>query len=469
MAMKVRRVYGPTFEEMLHPERIPGETRAQALEGMVDLLDPVNLFNITWKDAGGRVRYVVLDKALTGVEANIVLLYGAEFPTGSHKVGAAYAVAMEGQLAGDTEPEKDTLVWPSTGNYGIGGAWVGPRLGYKSVVILPERVSRERFERIASYGARYIKTPGRESSVKEVFDACSELAKTDPDFRVLNQFQAFPNYRFHYAVTGGSIIEAVRELAVGGGGAAGIGNGRVAAFVSAMGSGGTIAAGDKLKQVFGECRVVGLEPIQCPTLFLNGHGDHDIQGIGDKHVTWIHNTLNTDLLMCLDDVSCKQGLQLLTDPAGQEYLASAAGVAAASLGSLAGVIGISAVCNILGAIKTAKFYGFGPDDNVVTIATDSFDRYGSVVAGVAERWGKLDRARAAAYFARIFEGAGLDWIQEGDRLNRMRWHNLKYFWWVEQHGKTKAELDAMLSPDFWAAEQAKVAEFDRRLKEARGF
>ena len=469
--MKARRVYGPTFEEMLHPERIPSETRARALEGRADPLDPVNLFNITWKDAGGRVRYVVLDKALTGVDANIVLLYGAEFPSGSHKVGAAYAVAMDGQLAGDTEPGEHTLVWPSTGNYGIGGAWVGPRLGYKSVVILPARVSRERFERIASYGARYIKTSGSESSVKEVFDACSELVKTDPAFRVLNQFQAFPNYRFHYAVTGGTIIEAVQELAAGGGGdgADGIGNGRVAAFVSAMGSGGTIAAGDKLKQVFGECRIVGLEPIQCPTLFMNGHGDHDIQGIGDKHVTWIHNTLNTDLLMCLDDVSCKQGLQLLTDPAGQEYLASEAGVAAASLGRLAGIIGISAVCNILGAIKTAKFYGFGADDNVVTIATDSFDRYGSVVAGVAEQWGKLDRVRAAAYFARIFEGAGLDWIQEGDRLNRMRWHNLKYFWWVEQHGKTKAELDAMLSPDFWTAEQARVAEFDQRLKEARGF
>jgi len=452
--------FGPTFGEMLAPETIPAGIRGQALAALEnDPLDPINLFNITWKDPSGRVRFVLLDKALTGVEANIILMYGAAFPTGSHKVGAAYAVSMERQLAGDIAPGRHTLVWPSTGNYGIGGAWVGPRLGYTSVVILPHSVSRERFEIISSYGARYVKTPGRESSVKELFSVCEELSRTDPGLRVLNQFQAMANYRFHYAVTGPSAMEAVDS----------VGNGRVAAYVSAMGSGGTIAAGDRLKQAFTECRIVGLEPIQCPTLYANGHGDHDIQGTGDKHVTWIHNVMNMDALMCVDDLECKKGLQLLTDPAGRDYLSAVEGVDGGQLAELAGILGISGVCNILGAIKTAKFYGLGPQDNVVTIATDSFDRYGSVMTAMAEGYGPITRERAAVYFAGVFPGAKLDWIQEGDRGNRLRWHNLKYSWWVEQHGRTVAELDALRSQDFWAGEQAQAAEFDTRLREARGY
>ncbi len=467
-------VFGPTFEEMLHPDRLPEDIRSRAPKALKnDPLDPINLFNITWKDAAGRVRYLILDKALTGVEANIILLCGAEFPTGSHKVGAAYSVIMERQLAGDVKPGANTLVFPSTGNYGIGGAWVGPRMGYRSVVILPERMSRERFERIASYGARYIKTPGRESNIKEIFDACRELSKTEPESRVLNQFEAMANYRFHFHVTGNSVLEVVAGLAGGAAGAPGargpIGNGRVAAFVSAMGSGGTIAAGDRLKQAFPDCRIVGLEPIQCPTLYCNGHGDHAIQGIGDKHVTWIHNVTNMDAVMCIDDQECLKGLHLLTDSAGMDYLAGEAGVDGGFVSRLSGQLGVSGVCNILGAIKAARFYELGPRDNVVTIATDSFDRYGSVVAEVARRYGVMDHDRAAAYFAGVFRGVKLDWIQEGDRLNRMRWHNLKYYSWVEQLGKTVGELDAMVSQDFWAGEQAKVADFDRGLRAARGF
>lgn len=447
------------MEEMLHPERVPAEARARAREAAKDPLDPGNLFNISWKDAGGRVRYVVLDPALTGVDATIIVLLGAGFPSGSHKVGAAYSVAMERQLAGDISPGEVTLIWPSTGNYGIGGAWVGPRLGYSSVVILPEAVSRERFERITSYGARYIKTPGCESSVKEIFDACRRLQETDPSHHVLNQFDAMANYRFHYYVTGNSVLEAARDE----------GDGRVAAFVSGMGSAGTIAAGDRLKQAFPACRVVGLEPVQCPTLFENGFGDHDIQGIGDKHVIWIHNVMNMDLLVCVDDMACKKGLRLLTDPAGRDYLDREAGVDGGLLERLSPCLGISGVANILGAIKTAKFYGFGAGDNIVTVATDGFDRYGSVMEKLSAACGPLDARGAAACLEAVFHGVRLDWVQEGDRLNRARWHNLKYFTWVEQRGKSVETLNAMRSQEWWMAEQAKVAEFDRNLAAARGF
>jgi len=457
-------VYGPTFEEMLHPDRIPGDIRRRALAALREApLDPINLFNITWKDPENRVRYIVLEKALTGVDANIVVLYGKEFPTGSHKVGPTYSVAMEKQLHGEIKPGVHTLVWPSTGNYGIGGAWVGPRLGYRSVVVLPELMSQERFDRIKSYGATYIATPGCESNVKEIYDACKELAKKE-EVRVLNQFEAMANYRFHYYVTGNSADEAVREMR-----ARGIGNGRTAAFVSAMGSAGTIAAGDLLKQRYPECRIVGLEPIQCPTLFMNGYGGHDIQGIGDKHVTWIHNVLNMDALMCIDDIESKKGLQLLSEPAGQEYLVNEVGVSPELAAKLATHFGISGVANVLGAIKTAKFYGFGPNDNIVTIATDSLDRYPSVMAEMARTHGPINRERAAAYMESIFHGAKLDWIQEGDRLNRQRWFNLKYYTWVEQQGKTIPELNAQRDPAWWREHQEKVAEFDRLLRAARGF
>ncbi|MBC7339604.1 MAG: pyridoxal-phosphate dependent enzyme [Firmicutes bacterium] len=451
---------------MLHPDRIPGEIRERARRAREqDPLDPVNLFNITWKDPEGRVRYLVLDRALTGVDANIVVLYARDFPTGSHKVGATYSVAMEKQLAGEIAPGRHTLVWPSTGNYGVGGAWVGPRMGYDSLVILPELMSRERFELISHYGAGYIKTPGCESNVKEIYDKCKELAVRDPDrIRVLNQFEVMANYRFHYYVTGHSVAEAVAELRE-----RGVGNGRVAAFVSAMGSAGTIAAGDLLKQLFPECRIVGLEPIQCPTLFANGYGGHDIQGIGDKHVTWIHNVLNMDALMCMDDLECKKGLQLLTDPAGVRYLSEEAGVDPGQARKLAEVFGISGVCNVLGAIKTVKFYGFGPRDNVVTVATDGIDRYRSVMAEMARQYGPIDRVRAAVYLESIFHGVKLDWIQEGTAHNRQRWFNLKYYTWVEQQGKTVEELNAQRDPGWWSAHQEKVAEVDRLLRQARGF
>jgi cysteine synthase A len=278
--MPAKLIWGPTFEEMLHPEKIDPKVRQQALAAKTAApLDPINLYNITWKKPDGTPCYLVLPKELTGVDANIIVLYSRDFPTGSHKVGATYSVTMENQLTGSIFPGRDTVVYPSTGNYGIGGAWVGSRMGYDALVILPELMSQERFQLIESYGARYIKTPGCESSVKEIYDKCNELAK-QPNTRILNQFEVMANYRFHYYVTGNTIVELMTELKN-----QGIGDGRCAAYVSAMGSAGTIAAGDRLKELYPEHKIVGLEPIQCPTLYCNGYGDHDIQGIGDKHVT----------------------------------------------------------------------------------------------------------------------------------------------------------------------------------------
>lgn len=454
-------ILGPTFEEMLHPDKIDPQTRQRALEMMVkDPLDPINLFNITWRDGQNHIYYFVMPKQLTGVNANIVVLYGKDFPTGAHKVGAAYSVLVEKELRGEVDPRANTLVWPSTGNYGIGGAWVGCRMGFDSVVVLPEGMSKERFAQIESYGARIIKTPGSESNVKEIYDETHRL-RQNPKVRILNQFEEMGNYRFHYHVTGNTIAELAKVLA-----AEGVGNGSISAYCSAMGSAGTIAAGDRLKQVWPDLKIVGLEPIQCPTLYNNGYGVHDIQGIGDKHVTWIHNVMNQDAIMCLDDIECKKGLQLLTEEAGWNTLVHRFGVPEASVQKMATLFGISGVANVLGAIKTAKYYGMGAKDTIVTIGTDNIERYHSVMADMTRTFGKMDAAEATAR-THIFLDQKTDWIHEGTVEMRRQWHNLKYYSWVEQQGKTVEELDAQLNKEWWLQEQAKVPEIDRMLAAAR--
>jgi cysteine synthase A len=465
MSETSKLVIGPTFEEMLHPWKIDPEVRAEAQRMMKeDPLDPINLYNITWRDFENRVYHYVLPRELTNVEAPIVVLYGKDFPTGSHKVGATYSVLIEKELYGEVDPAVHSLVWPSTGNYGIGGAWVGCRMNFDSIVILPEEMSEERFELVRSYGARLILTPGCESNVKEIYDKTKELQAEDPErVRILNQFEVMGNYRFHYYVTGGTIIEMAQKLQE-----RGVGNGKVAAYVSAMGSAGTIAAGDRLKQQWPDHKIVGLEPIQCPTLYWNGYGGHDIQGIGDKHVTWIHNVMNMDAIMCIDDIESKKGLQLLTEEAGWRTMIGRYGVPEESVRLMAQTFGISGVCNILGAIKTAKFYGFGKDDVVVTILTDAMDRYGSVMQQMTEAYGPMDEVEAAVRLVSVFHNQKLDWIEEGTRRTRSQWHNLKYYTWVEQQGKTVAELDEQRHQDYWEAQQARVAEIDQKIRQARG-
>jgi len=454
-------ISGPTFEEMLHPGKINPDIRKRALEAKTkDPLDPINLFNITWRDSKNNIYYHVMPKELTGIDANIVVLYGKDFPSGSHKVGAAYSVLIEMQSFGEVDPSTHTLVWPSTGNYGIGGAYVGCRMGFDSIVVLPAGMSQERFQRIESYGAKIIKTVGSESNVKEIYDETHRLRK-DAQVRILNQFEVMGNYRFHYHVTGNTIVELADELKK-----QGVGTGKISAYCSAMGSAGTIAAGDRLKQVWHDHKIVGLEPIQCPTLYNNGYGSHDIQGIGDKHVTWIHNVMNMDAIMCLDDIECKKGLQLLTEETGWKTLEKRLGVPRASVEKMSTIFGISGVCNVLGAIKTAKFYGFGKNDTIVTICTDAIDRYHSVMGDMTKRFGKMDEAEALAR-THIFSDQTTDWVHEGTTDMRRQWHNLKYYTWVEQQGKAVEELDAQLDPEWWLKHQKLVGEIDKKLQSAR--
>ena len=443
-------LFGPTFAEMRDPALVPRPLHERAVEARARPLDPMNLFNIGWKNEGA-VPHTVLPEALTGVRAPIVVLSGRRFPTGSHKVGPAYSVLIEKQLEGECEPGRHTLVFPSTGNYGIGGAWVGPRMGYRSLVVLPEEMSAERFEKIGGYGAEVVATPGSESNVKEIYDKVKEL-RADPANRVLNQFAEFGNYRFHHYCTGAAAAEVLDALGLD-----------LGAFVSAMGSAGTIAAGESLKARFPGAAVVAVEPVQCPTLYNAGFGAHRIEGIGDKHVTWIHNVWATDLLVCVDDQECLDGLQLLQE--GTATLASE-GVDEGLARSLVGVFGISGVCNVLASIKAARHYGLGAGEVVVTVATDGFDRYPSVVRRVDAAQGAMT-VDAARRRLSIFRGQKSDWILEGTHHERRRWHNQKYFTWVEQQGKSIAELWAQEDPAFWQAQQERAREIDRLILERR--
>ncbi len=441
----------PTLEELLHPETQPKEIREKALASE-DPLDPINLFRISWRNDNNEFEYHVLPPELTGVEAPIVVMCAHHFPTGSHKVGPVLSCVREKILDGELEDNSKTLVFPSTGNYGIGGAWVGPRMNFPSLVILPEEMSAERFEKIREYGADVIATPGCESNVKEIYDKVNELRK-DPQYLIINQFEEFGNYRFHYHVTGNSALELAEELKE-----KGIGDGTIAAFVSAMGSAGTIAAGDNIKSKQPQCKIVGVEPIQCPTLFSVGYGGHAIEGIGDKHVTWIHNVRNMDLLICIDDQDSLKGLQLLQE--GRDVLAKELNIPEEVVNAWDGMFGISTVCNILASIKAAHYWEFDSNQVILTIATDGFDRYPSVMRRLDEKYGKMDEAEAKRRID-IFRKPRDGWTLEGTQDVRRRWHNQKYFTWVEQQGKTIPELNAQLSPSYWKDIAASIPELDK--------
>jgi cysteine synthase len=444
-------VVGPTYEEMLHPWKIDKTIRETAKKmAKEDPLHPINLFNITWRNPDDSYRYFVLPKALTGVDANIVVLVAKDFPSGSHKVGPTYSVLAEMTVTGAVDPTYHTLVWPSTGNYGVGGAWVSARMKYKSLVILPEEMSEERFEIIRRYGSEVIATPGCESNVKEIYDKTHELKKESPDtIRILNQFDSFANYRFHEYVTGGTMVELVRDEAIG--------NKEIAAVVLTVGSGGTIASGDRVKQEFPHVKIVAGEPVQCPTLSLNGYGGHDIQGIGDKHVTWIHNVMNMDGVVLIDDMDAKHLLKLFTSEVGKKYLGSF--LPAELIEKLSSCLGISGCANIIAAIKTAKYYDFKAGENVMTVATDSLDRYYSVMRKMPD----YNECKAAAIYERLIQYQSASDFFEGGKFNRLRWHNLKYYTWIEQQGKDVEELNLMKDQDFWKREASKVKEMDKKI------
>jgi cysteine synthase A len=459
---KERDILVPTFAQQRDPGKVPNAVR-ERLKG-VGLWDvtPVNLFRITWKNEPvprgggfGGVNYVELPPALTGVTARIICLVGRWFPTGAHKVGATFGCLVPRLVTGQFDPTRHKAVWPSTGNYCRGGAYDATLLACESISILPEGMSRERFEWLAKVSGEIIATPGVESNVKEIFDKVNELKRTRRDIVVFNQFDEFGNHLWHYAVTGRAMEEVLqRELRP---------QDVYRGVVLTTGSAGTIGCGDYLKEVFPSSRVAASEALQCPTLLHNGFGGHRIEGIGDKHIPWIHNVRNTDMVMAIDDEACMSLVRLFNEPAGRAYLVKQ-GVGEALAGSL-DLLGISSIANVLSAIKFAKWYELGEHDVVLTVFTDSMELYQSRLEELRRAHGEYTALAAAADYHRYLLGCTVDYVAELGYWDRRRIHNLKYFTWVEQQGKTYEEITAQWSQaDYWSGIHAQVDEMDALIE-----
>ncbi|MCF7923969.1 MAG: pyridoxal-phosphate dependent enzyme [Candidatus Izimaplasma sp.] len=445
--------FGPTYDEMLHPAKIDPKIRKKALNKKSEELDPINLFNINWKDENNKVHKIVLPKELTGVDANIVVLLGKYFPSGSHKVGPAYSTLIEGCVDRTILPGEHTILGPSTGNFGIGVSYICNLMKYNSIVIMPDNMSKERYKRIEQYGAKLDLTPGTESDVILTLERTFKLNE-DPKNRSLAQFELLPNYRFHRHVTGNSCIEAVKE----------IGNGRIACFASAPGSAGTIGAGDQIKKVFPEAKVAALEPYECSTLMNGGRGQHRIEGIGDKMCTLIHNVLNTDFIALIKDEESVQGLKIIHD--GIDVLVKN-GINRKDAEAMRELFGVSGICNIIGAIKMAKYLKLGPDENVVTIATDGFDRYETVLEDLNNRYLETEDFVLNRWFKDVFINADTDYIADYRPISQKeKLFKQKESDWIK-FGYKKSYLDQMKTQEFWDTEYEKVFHYDKLIKEMR--
>ncbi len=450
----------PTIAQMQNPALIPEKIQDKLTNvGLWDL-NPLNLFRITWKNNPiekggdgkfGEVNYIEVPKELTGVKARIILLVGKWFPTGCHKVGASFGCLVPRLVTGQFDPTYHKAVWPSTGNYCRGGAYNSALLACNSIAILPEEMSAERFEWLKTVAGEIIATPGCESNVKEIFDETKRLRQR-PDVMIFNQFEEMGNPLWHYQVTGHAIAEVVEKIRGEKGRFAG------AAFTS--GSAGTMSAGDYLKEQYPDSKLAVGEALQCPTLLNNGFGGHRIEGIGDKHVPWIHNVKNTDMVIAIDDEYSQKLLRLFNDPIGQKYLVEEVGVPAEFIEKLS-LFGISGIANMLCCIKMAKYYELTEDDILASVCTDSAVMYQSRIKELEDADGAYTPVMAAADYAEHMHGLRTDSMEELTYETRKRIHNLKYYTWVEQQGKTVQELNAQwYDKDYWTNVQNQMGEID---------
>ena len=458
----------PTFAELADPARVPNHVRGSLAAIDPDVPDPLNLFRVHWWNDRSRrglatvPEHVVLPPSLTGVPSPIIVVLGDRFPLiQAHKVLAAYACLVPRVVGGSFDPTEQRAVWPSTGNYCRGGVAISRILGCRGVAVLPQGMSEERFRWLGRWvadPADVIRTPGSESNVKEIHDRCDALAR-DPANVVLDQFREFANHLAHVTCTGPALARAfaaVRAMRP---------RLRLAAFVSASGSAGTLGAGDALKEAY-DTRIVAAEALECPTLLENGFGEHAIQGIGDKHVPLIHNVMNTDLVVAVSDATT-DGLYLtFNSDEGRRLLAQRHHVPADVIASLAS-FGLSSICNVVAAARTARRLGLGPDDAIVTVATDGAAMYASEVPRIlAQRYPDgWNAAAAAETFPRHVLAADTGHVLELTHAERTRIFNLGYYTWVEQRGVPLEQFEARRQPTFWTALRDRVPVWDAMIAE----
>jgi len=458
----------PTFAQLTEPATIPAEIQERLADVDPDAAHPLNLFRVHWHNAADRSRqtptpqYLELPSSLTGVPARIVLLLGDAFPMiRTHKVLAAYGCLAPRIVTGQFDPIRHRAIWPSTGNYCRGGVAISRIMGCHGVAVLPEGMSHERFSWLEDWVVDpedIVRTPGTESNVKEIYDRCAEL-ETDPDNVVFNQFSEFGNHLVHRAATGRAVERVFEHLQ------AHSREARLRAFVSATGSAGTLGAGDYLKDRH-DALVVAVEALECPTLLYNGFGEHNIQGIGDKHVPLIHNVMNTDVVTAVSDRSTDALGVLFTSPAGRAFLEDRLGVPPEVVAQL-DRLGFSSICNALAAIKVARKFDLGEDDILMSVATDGAELYRSEHQRIIARDypDGFEKPEAAREFGRHLEGVTTDHLLDATRLDRERIFNLGYFTWVEQQGITLDEFTARKRQAFWRGLHGKLAAWDELIEE----
>ncbi len=461
----------PTFAQLRDPSTIPSSVFAALDSVDKDEPHPLNLFRVHWYnglDGTGPTDvpdHIELPSELTGVDARIVLAFGNRFPMiRAHKVLAAYACLVPRVITGRFDPTSNRAVWPSTGNYARGGVAISRIMGCRGVAVLPAGMSRERFDWLDRWVADpsdIIRTPGTESNVKEIYDECGRLSQV-PENVILNQFSELSNNLGHYHVTGPALERVYEAVTANSSGS------RLAAFVSASGSAGTLGAGDYLKDEHG-ARIVAVEALECPTLLYNGFGEHNIQGIGDKHVPLIHNVTNTDTVVAISDRATDSLDVLFNSPAGRDHLANRVGMNPALVDQLVHM-GYSSICNALAAIKTAQHHRLTSNDVIVTVATDGSEMYNSERERVLERdfGGRFGAVEAAAVHGRYLEAVDTSDLRELDAVERDRIFNLGYFTWVEQQGVSVEDFEVRRSQSFWDSLRPLTARWDELIDEFNG-
>ncbi len=460
-----RHIILPTYEQMRNPDLIPEKIKAALKNiGLWDL-NSLNLFRINWKndpvDFGGgfgNVNFLEIPPELTGVKARIILLVGKYFPTGAHKVGATFGPLVEKLVTGKFDPTRQKALWPSTGNYCRGGAYDSYLLGCESIAVLPEGMSKERFDWLHKVGAEVFATPGTESNVKEIYDKVKELlAERGDEIVNLNQFEEIGNPLWHYATTGPAMEEVFNSLRGD--------HDRFSGIFLTQGSAGTLGSADYLRGVFPSIKVCAGEALQCPTLLENGFGEHRIEGIGDKHVPWIHNIKNMDLVAGIDDNPNIRLMRLFNENAGKEYLKNELGINAELIDNL-NLLGISSIANLMGSIKLARYFEMDEHDVVFSVATDSMEMYQSRLVEEKQLKGEFTARDATVSFEADLLGLSTDNMIEMNYYEKKRMHNLKYFTWIEQQGKTVEELNAQwYDENYWKSRYDKISIWDEEIME----
>ena len=462
---KERGIILPTYKQMRNPELIPEKIQNELKNiGLWDM-NSLNLFRLSWKNEPtkmgggfGDVNYIELPSELTGVKARIIVLVGKYFPTGAHKVGATYGPLIEKLVAGTFDPTTQKALWPSTGNYCRGGAYDSYLLGCESIAVLPEGMSQERFDWLEKVGTEVFATPGTESNVKEIYDKVKELKAERGDKIVnMNQFEEIGNPLWHYAVTGPAMEEVFQSVKGS--------ESRFSGVFLTQGSAGTLGSTDYLREIHPSFKVCAGEALQCPTLLENGYGEHRIEGIGDKHVPWIHNIKNMDMVAGIDDNANIRLMRLFNEDAGKDFLINEMNVNPDLVAQLH-LMGISSIANMIGAIKMAKYYEMDENDVLFTVATDSMEMYQSRKNEENEKHGPFTNRDAAVSFEADLMGINIDHIIEMNYYQKKRMHNLKYFTWIEQQGKTVEELNAQwYDENYWKDHYAKADEWDEKINE----